>query len=456
MKKVIITILAAGAAWAQDASVETELRPQVTGRAGRQEVRRVSDVSLRDRLVRTPGVVRLQPLTEAEKATRRGGWKTVGRARAIERQAQQQGVWETLPSGQSVWRLAVQSAEAKAVRVHFQDFHVGEGQVLVYAANAKANAVLAGPYTGDGPNGDGNFWSGVVFADTVIVEYQASQPEQTPFQVAGIAHIHDLSSMRLTAVSEEVNEGPAKALGFPDADFCHVDANCAPEFWRLAARAVAIYFFIADDGNVGTCSGTLMNNQQRSFRPYFLTANHCVNTPNEARNLIVLWNYQTDFCNGFEPELDTLPQTIGSRLLTTGAANMGDFSLLLLSGDAPQGAIYAGWTSTKPEVGGVITGIHHPSGSFKRISQGNRVTDRAHRIIDFGTLPADMSLTVQWRVGVTQGGSSGSGLFNENRQLIGTLTGGASSCDNPAGLDAYGSFAAYFTFLRRYLVDDRP
>mgnify|MGYP000502627315 CR=1 FL=1 len=38
---------------------------------------------------------------------------------------------------------------------------------------------------------------------------------------------------------------------------------------------------------------------------------------------------------------------------------------------------------------------------------------------------------------VTEGGSSGSPLFNQNKQIVGTLSGGSSSCEKPNGAQKY-------------------
>ena len=43
--------------------------------------------------------------------------------------------------------------------------------------------------------------------------------------------------------------------------------------------------------------------------------------------------------------------------------------------------------------------------------------------------------------GVTEGGSSGSPLFNSNGLIIGTLSGGNSSCEDPEGINLYGKLS---------------
>jgi hypothetical protein len=47
--------------------------------------------------------------------------------------------------------------------------------------------------------------------------------------------------------------------------------------------------------------------------------------------------------------------------------------------------------------------------------------------------------------GVTEGGSSGSPLFNKDHQIIGTLTGGGSFCDAQTAPDYYGKMDKHFT-----------
>ena len=72
------------------------------------------------------------------------------------------------------------------------------------------------------------------------------------------------------------------------------------------------------------CSGTLLNNRQQDFTPYFLTAAHCVGTEEEARSVTAFWLYQTQTCNGELPDFQSVPHTEGASLLsTTGFRELG-------------------------------------------------------------------------------------------------------------------------------------
>jgi V8-like Glu-specific endopeptidase len=271
---------------------------------------------------------------------------------------------------------------------------------------------------------------------------------------------HFLTAPAAPAVPRLIVDGPAVrpfqgSLADDEAPkpVCHVDVNCAPSNWRKVAKAVAIMYTYAGETEEGetiwqTCTGTLLANAKGSQRPYFLTANHCVATNQQARDTVVVWNYESIGCDGPPLVLGLVQQRVAG-LLATGDRPKGDYSLLLLEGRAVPGTVLAGWTTAEPRVGSALVGIHHPNFSWKRISGGNRYPDQG-----FGPqLPAESYYQIRWQAGHTEGGSSGSGLFNESGQLVGTLFGGDSYCNY--GQDLYGRFRVYFGQLRRWLVDDQ-
>ncbi|MCC6539350.1 MAG: hypothetical protein IT162_17495 [Bryobacterales bacterium] len=92
----------------------------------------------------------------------------VGEHRRVDAaQWKKKGAWFKTKAGVSVWRLAVRSPGAAALRVHFKEFRVGEGRVWVH--NGKE---FTGPFTGPGLYGDGDFWAAVIPGERVVVEYQ--------------------------------------------------------------------------------------------------------------------------------------------------------------------------------------------------------------------------------------------------------------------------------------------
>ena len=243
---------------------------------------------------------------------------------------------------------------------------------------------------------------------------------------------------------------------------CHLDAACYPEWSETASSAAMIAF--EKDGSTYACSGTLLNNQREDFAPYFLTAAHCVNTQETARNVIVFWLYQTQACNGEPPDVRSVPRTTGARLLATLGGGIvderrvhpdGDMTLLHLEGDPPDGVWFSGWDASLQPFDLQVAGIHHPGnedfGAFKRIFFGRTVRVAAGS----GGTSEDVHTVVSRTQGFTEGGSSGSGLFTASeKSLVGVLSAGEQSDENacPIGLlDIYTSLSAFYPHIRQFL-----
>ena len=256
-----------------------------------------------------------------------------------------------------------------------------------------------------------------------------------------------------------VAEGTLTATVETDTEDCHLDVTCYPK-WSSSATGVARIFFETSGGSF-VCSGTLLNNRQQDFTPYFLTAAHCVGTEEEARSVTASWLYQTQTCNGDLPDFQSVPRTEGARLLsTTGFREPGDpegdMTLLRLEGDLPDGVMFQGWDADPQPIGAQVTGIHHPGsdwGFFKRISFGQIIPDPASRI------SADVYAFVSNTQGYTQPGSSGSALFNNPRTVVGALSfgrGEAAEKENACRtgrrtLAGYTHFSVFYPHIRQFI-----
>ena len=100
-----------------------------------------------------------------------------------------EGAWQSTAVGR-LWRLKMTSPGARAMRIHFRDFAIGAGSLWLHSEDGQ----VVGPYTGSGLYGDGDFWSGIVFGDSLTIEYMpdgASAKEAVPFQIVEISHIWD-------------------------------------------------------------------------------------------------------------------------------------------------------------------------------------------------------------------------------------------------------------------------
>ena len=113
------------------------------------------------------------------------------------------GAWQSTASGR-LWRLRVTSPSARAMRVHFRDFAIGAGSLWLHSQSGQ----VVGPYSGSGLYGDGDFWSGIVFGDSLTIEYlpdDAAATDAVPFQIVAISHIWD------DAFGTEVEAGSASS-----------------------------------------------------------------------------------------------------------------------------------------------------------------------------------------------------------------------------------------------------
>ena len=143
----------------------------------------------------------------------------------------------------------------------------------------------------------------------------------------------------------------------------------------------------------------------------------------------------------------------GADLLATSLAQ--DSSLLRLRGDLPGEVAYSGWSADPVLHPAVVHGLHHPRGDEMKYSAGRTLGQTDVEVTNLGTVLN--AIVVRWRDGATEGGSSGSGLF-DGEHLIGGLSAGDRECEE--GTDAYGSLHDFFPQVRRWLdplwVHDLP
>jgi hypothetical protein len=338
------------------------------------------------------------------------------------------------------WRHAgsVRSVDARAVRLRLDTAGLEEGDRLWVVDPNGPRAF--GPYEGGAVR-----WAPTVEGDTALVVVESGSGETPAVSVAAVSHFY-------RALGEAVDGvGMAKLLP------CNVEVACEtdPAFAALAS-GVGILVVPLQDYDQALCSGTLVNNPATdALEPYFLTANHCVASRSEAQGVDVVWDFRADACeNGQTPLLADLPRSSGEDLLHSEPA----LDLTLMQLDAvPVGAYgrnYAGYSTDEVAAGAGVFGIHHPDGASMKISYG-AVTDAGVRYLFWWE-----QYRVQWTLGVTEGGSSGSPLFLDTGEhlLVGSLSNGPThSCVDPSGnFDRYGNFSAFYPSVACWLNNADP
>ncbi len=342
----------------------------------------------------------------------------------------QLGQWDSTNQGKLVWRILFKVSNSNGLNVYFTDVHLNEDETLfVYNPGIKT---IRGVYT---KINNGDFLpTDSVTGNTLVVEYNTMNKNRTlPF------HISELGVF----ISEKDEKG------FGDAGNCEVHINCSEgDNWQNQQRGVA-RVLVKQGSSTFWCSGTLVNNTKLDGKPYFLTANHCGQTSSTAdySQWLFYFNFEAENCE--EPAIEPTYNVLnGSRLLSHSISSIStgsDFKLLLLDNNIPPDfrPYYNGWSRTaEPSPSGVT--IHHPQGDLKMISTYTQPLTSS-QYSSSSEDPTGKYWQVYWSAtenghGVTEGGSSGSPVFNSDGLVVGSLTGGGSSCDFLSSPDYYGKF----------------
>ena len=343
------------------------------------------------------------------------------------------------PDGSQIIVLIIKSSGASGVGVHFRNFALIDGEE-VYVYGAAGDSIVFGPFTDKGPWGSGEFWSGTVDGDTVVIEfYKRNDENGQGFEIFEISHILAELDWRLRS-----NE--------PDVLNCEVDASC-----NRVSENDAVGRILFNDNGPRVCTGTLLNDLAQDQIPYFLTANHCVPTQAVAQTVEVYWFYQTTSCNSgvLRSWVHSPP---GANLLAGQSAN--DFSLLRLQNNAPGGTWFSGWTSVAQPTGTSVFGLHHPDGytppsipSYLRRVTGSIVSTN----VNCGDSGLVNGYIAAWTSGTSEEGSSGSALFTSNgHYVVGVLSCGPQppTCNNPDG--AYSKFSNFYSQIQPYIGGPAP
>ena len=341
------------------------------------------------------------------------------------------------PDGSQLIVLIIKSSGASGIGVHFRNFALADGEE-VYVYGAGSDSIVFGPFTDKGPWGSGEFWSGTVDGGTVVIEfYKKTDEKGQGFEIFEISHILAELDWRLRS-----NE--------PDVLNCEVDASCYGDPEKNAVGRI----MFNDNGRAYVCTGTLLNNIAQDETPYFLTANHCVDSQAVAQTVEAYWFYQTTSCNSGVLR-DWVHSPPGANLLATQGLN--DFSLLRLQNNAPGGAFFSGWTSVAQPTGTSVFGLHHPDGyippsipSYLRRATGS-ISNTNDSCLDLVN-----GYGIDWTSGTAEPGSSGSGLFTSNgHYLVGALSCGPdpSTCN---GSPTYSKFANFYSQIQQYIDSGAP
>ncbi len=348
--------------------------------------------------------------------------------------------------GSFVWTTSVRSSGASALRLRFTGFDLPKGAALYLDTD---DGQAHGPYRGKGPHDSGEFWSHAVFGDTARVQLQvdakavALKLGQRParFEIGKISHLGD--SFQLPALLHQ-NKADCNA----NID-CVRNAECYDWDELSAARRGVAYLSYEEEDEGGAsygCTGGLLNDKDSSgYTPWLLTANHCISSETEADSVEAYFQYQSNCgsCNG-----SYVDSVLGADLWATGSAT--DFTLLELS-ELPSSWTLMGWTNATilDNDDELLYRISHPKGSPQSVS--------THEVVGQSSTTGNWIKTKNI-LGTTEGQSSGSPIFRDNRKVVGQLFGvsypdrdALDLCDPSTFTTKDGALSTYWKSVRPYL-----
>lgn len=331
------------------------------------------------------------------------------------------GSWFDLPNGARLWLLRVKCEQALTVNLTFENTNIPEGnQLFVY--NPSKDFIL-GAFTQEHIY-DGQLGTELIPGQEAVVEYYVA-----PQNMAGHIQVGTVTHGYRTA-----NEFIQKAFG--SSGSCNMNANCPDGLPWTQQRNSAVMLV---SGSSGFCSGALINNTQNDGKPYVLTANHCYSNP---ATWVFRFNWQATDCAN--PATSPTFQSLSGAVLRA-RRTPSDFCLVEITGGLVNGTVpldynpyFSGWDNSGTIPTATVC-IHHPSGDIKKISFDDAAPSISQAM---GSSEANSTWTVEWdRNTTTEGGSSGSPLFDQNHRIIGQLWGGGASCQNLSAPDYYGRVA---------------
>lgn len=332
------------------------------------------------------------------------------------------GKWYTTEKV-NVWQLRIRSVDAYSLNLILDQYHLPENARL-FLISAETGEIK-GAYTSDNNSEKQILAIEPVDGDELTIQYEEPVQVTFPgkFRISQVAH--DFVGV--------TTKGSHRPLGISGA--CNVNINCDLVNGTESIRD-AVCRIIIEGSEI--CTGTMVNNTALDGTPYVLTANHCISTENKAQSSVFLFNYESPYCSSVDGDVSR--SLAGSSL--KASFDSLDFALVRLNTVPPYHyrTYLAGW-NRKNTAATSTTCIHHPLGDIKKVAvDKNAPTTANFSSNGFIYSKSGFWNVLRWDNGVTEQGSSGGPLFDQNKQLVGTLTGGAATCTLPTN-DYFEKFA---------------
>lgn len=341
------------------------------------------------------------------------------------------GDW-SVNDGFREWSMEFYSEGALSINFVLEGMKLAEGAEL-YAFNEEGTVVY-GPVTSLNNKDKGVFLTDIIPGERVTLFLkEPDNDSKSDFTIKRVVHGY-------RGIGEMLNGTPGAS------ESCNNNIGCFGA-WDASSDAVALVLL---SSGFEHCSGSLLMSTNNGFRPYFLSAFHCIDTNNNGAITAAERTAAEDWMFKFQFKSVSCTSGTASAGYTYNDATFRaawfptDFSLMELD-ESPVGnqeITWAGWDRrvNTPTSG---AGIHHPSGDMMKIS----IENNAFQVSSWNG--ANNRWLVNFDDGVVEHGSSGSPIFDQNRRVVGQLHGNQnynpsqSYCSQPRA--EYGRFNLSWT-----------
>lgn len=355
---------------------------------------------------------------------------TIGKLFLAGINSQIQGTWENLENGDSLWRIKINSNTGTFMMLLFNEFYLPEGTSLFVYSNDKRN--LLGKFTSSNNNLRQKFITSPIKSNSIVVEY---------FKPSYVRTKEKLNIQSVGLISKSFDEILPETFGASGP--CMINAKCSEyENWCNQRRSIALIINVQQaEGTISTCTGSLLSNERRDGKPFFLTAFHCLDVApsdnsidqsekDDTQDWLFIFNYQAADCTNPIDEPGYTYSMYGASYIKSHKNS--DYALLQLNQKPPKNynVYYNGWNNNDEDMSNSGVCIHHPNGDIKKISEWEKKAS-----------PKANFWKVKWIAGSTAGGSSGAPLFNASGFVVGQNFG---SNNKPACDDSKRNFFGRF------------
>ncbi len=299
----------------------------------------------------------------------------------------------------TIWNMTLYSKNSKSLSIRFDDTYLPD-KAIMFLYNKETKFIVGpihqtdfrnGTYRSDYLNGD--------HIDITIFIPDINLEEDLTLTI----NTFDYGIISFRVFDDD----------FQDSEPCNVNVACEEgNGWECQSESVCKIIH----STIGSCTGSLINNDCCDLTPIILTADHCV-AGLPVDDYLYRFNYQSPQC---DPNGETSPSQwttyFGSEIRACWGGT--DFGLVELFDRPTSNMSFAGWDRTN-QTPPNSTFIHHPSGDVKKITFDNGVSTPAGNFYNFNLTPG-----TNGDFGTLEGGSSGCPKYNPGQRIIGQQSGG--------------------------------